>query len=82
MSTQPRIPSHANRREAVAGAPGFEIERRLMGYTYAKNGNAHNASPRYRYSLYLDGRLVDNSVAYQPLVKAATATGARAAYNA
>lgn len=70
MSTeQPRRPEHADKRESLTN--GYEIERRLMGYAYPKNGNLLNPTPQYRWNLYLDGKLVDGDRRRAPLVEEA-----------
>lgn len=40
----------------------YEIRRKQTGTAYARSGNAHNPTPRYRYDLYLDGKLIDSSL--------------------
>lgn len=69
MNMLPHKPEHANKRESVA--PGYEIERRLLRYSYAKNGNVGNPTPQYHWNLYLNGKLVDSGSRRTPLVKAA-----------
>jgi hypothetical protein len=66
--TTPLKPQHANKRNTVSGAPGYEIGRHLAGYAYPANGNVDNPTPRYRWNLYLDGRLVDSDERRTPLV--------------
>lgn len=36
----------------------FKIEKVIAGYAYAKNGNLHNPTPRVRYDIYRDGKLI------------------------
>lgn len=81
MSQPPNKPEHANKKTSVAGAPGFEIERRLMGYAYPANGNVHNPTPRYHWTLYLDGKPVDFASKRGTLLAAAKAPGARKDYS-
>lgn len=40
---------------------GFEIFRVETGRAYAVSGNAHNATKRYRYDLYVQGVRMDSS---------------------
>ena len=49
--------SDARIAESLA-AQGIRIERRLTDYAYAKNGNCHNPTPEYRYTVYFNGRPV------------------------
>lgn len=63
-------------RKAVPGADaGFETDRIIEGHAYPANGNVHNPAPRYRYRLYLDGKLVDSDPRYRKLVDAARTYG-------
>lgn len=80
--TAPPRPDHADRESSVAGAPGFAIRRVLTGYAYPQNGNVHNPTPRYRFSLLLDGRAVDSSHSDRELRRAAKAPNARRDYTA
>ena len=41
--------------------PGYEIRRKKAGEAYARSGNAHSPTPRYRYELYIDGKFADCS---------------------
>jgi hypothetical protein len=36
----------------------FEIRRVIVGYAYPKNGNVHKPTPRVRYDIYRDGKLI------------------------
>lgn len=73
---QPTQPAHADRTEPVAGADvRFTITRHLEGYAYPQNGNAHNPTPRYRWLLNLDGRLVDSGPRKSVLVRSAREVG-------
>jgi hypothetical protein len=65
----PRKPEHANKHEHVG--KGYMIERRLMGYSYPRNGNVHNATPQYHWVLYLNGKQVDSDPRRTPLRRAA-----------
>jgi hypothetical protein len=78
---QPLKPEHANRETAVAGAPGFTVKRWLAGYAYAVSGNAGNPTPRYTFTLHLDGRPVDQDPRERVLRNAAKAPGARKDYS-
>lgn len=75
-----RLPIGHETRTPVAGAPGFEIRRRVLGHAYARSGNAHNPTPRFSYTLWLDDVLVDSDAHHGALLKAAEAPDARAAY--
>jgi hypothetical protein len=68
-------PEHTNKEAPVAGAPGFTIFRSLVGYAYAANGNTHNPTPRYRWTLLCDGQMVDADDKRAPLVQAARLDG-------
>ncbi len=59
MNQTPRKPAHANKTQHLGN--GYEIARVLTGYAYAKNGNTHNATPKYRWDLFLDGTRGDSS---------------------
>ncbi len=68
---QPIRPEHADKVEPVAGADArFTIGRRLLSYAYPANGNVHNPTPRYVWTLYLDGRQVDWDSKKSELTKA------------
>ena len=67
----PIRPEHADRTTSVSGAVGFEVRRVLEGYAYPVNGNVHNPTPRYRWLLLLDGRMVDQDARRRELVRAA-----------
>lgn len=77
----PRQPEHANKITDVANAPGFQIERRLMGYAYARNGNVHNPTPRYWWILYLNGKRVDEGKYRNTLQQCARQPGAAKLYT-
>lgn len=77
---EPRQPAHADKTTPITGAPGFEIRRRLVGYAYARNGNAHNPTPSYQWHLLLNGRLVDRSYRRGTLVDAARRPNAAKLY--
>jgi hypothetical protein len=77
----PRKPEHANKVTDIARAPGFQTERRLMGYAYARNGNTHNPTPRYHWLLLLDGRRVDEASRCRVLIEAARQPDARKLYT-
>ena len=47
---------------------GYTLARRLVGYAYPRNGNLHNPTPRYRWNLCLNGKLVDSDSRRTPLV--------------
>ena len=36
----------------------FKIKKIIAGYAYAKNGNVQNPTPRVRYDIYRDNRLI------------------------
>jgi hypothetical protein len=71
MNINPRKPEHADKRGPVSSAPGYEIERRFVDYAYPRNGNVGNPTPRYRWNLYLDGKLVDMDTRRAILVQGA-----------
>ncbi len=77
--TTPIRPKHANKTEPVAGAdPRFTVTRFLAGYSYPANGNVHSPTPRYRWLLNLDGRLVDSAARKSDLVQSARESGVAA----
>ena len=76
----PNRPGHADYRKPVADAAGFELGRTLTGYACPEHGNLHNPTPRYTYTLWLDGRLVDSSPRAGALTAAARQPGAADAY--
>ena len=39
---------------------GIQIRRQVDGYAYPRTGNAHNPTPRYSWSVYRNGRLVES----------------------
>jgi hypothetical protein len=77
---QPLKADHANKTEPVAGTE-FEVRRVLAGYAYPVHGNLHNPTPRYRWHLLLDGRLVDHDERRSTLVAAAREPGAAERYR-
>jgi hypothetical protein len=82
MKMQPNRPGHADTDSPVAGAPGFTVYRRLVGYAYPQNGNVHNPTPRYVFELRLDGRMVDHAPRRGTLTAEARKPGARERYSA
>lgn len=36
---------------------GVKIIRHIHSYAYARNGNAHNPTPNYKWRVYLNGKL-------------------------
>lgn len=46
---------------AAARAMGITIEKKISGYAYPRNGNAHNPTPRYRWEVKLGDRLIDTA---------------------
>ena len=67
----------------IPGAdPRFTLTRWLEGFAYPANGNVHNATPRYRWLLKLDGKLVDQFASKRKLVEAARHPNAVSAYSA
>jgi hypothetical protein len=77
MATTPNRPEHANKTIPVPGAdPRFTITRYLAGYAYPANGNLHNPTPRYRWLLNVDGRIVDQATTKRDVVRAARENGA------
>jgi hypothetical protein len=75
----PIRPEHADKTESVVGAdPRFTITRHLVDYAYPANGNVHNPTPRYRWLLNLDGRMVDSDDRENVLVQAARQSGVAA----
>lgn len=64
-----RNPAHENTTKDIGN--GYTIERRLMGYSYPRNGNVHNATPRYMWLLRLEGVVVDRDSRYRVLRAAA-----------
>lgn len=61
----PRKPQHANKTHDLGN--GYLLSRVLCGYHTPRNGNAHNATPRYRWDLRMDGRIVDTDHHCKPL---------------
>lgn len=47
-----------SRRKVPAG---YRIERVVSGFAYARNGNAHNPTPTYRWEVFFEGELVGTS---------------------
>lgn len=82
MSIPPNRPEHADIVRSIPRADDrFTIKRVLDGYAYAANGNVHNPTPRYRWLLLLDGKLVDQHTRRGPLVEYARRPDAVAAYS-
>ena len=73
--TEPRNPKHANKTQDLGN--GYTIERRLMGYAYPRNGNVHNATPRYHWVLRLDGSMIASSNYRTPMVALARTDAGR-----
>lgn len=74
--TQPNRPEHSNRRSAIAGvSERLTIWRTLVGYSYPANGNVHNPTPRFHYSLQVDGVTVDRDSRERVLRTAAKENG-------
>lgn len=67
---------HGDTIKAIPGAdPRFQIKRTLDGYAYAANANVPNPTPRYWWTLLLDGEPVDQDSRRTPLVDAARIHG-------
>lgn len=63
--------AHANKVQDLGN--GYTLTRTLQDYAYPRNGNTHNATPRYYWSLFLNGKRVDGDSRQRPLVAAARA---------
>lgn len=57
----------------AAKAMGIIIERKISGYAYPRNGNAHNPTPKYRYEAVLNGKLIDTSYRARGAIESANA---------
>lgn len=41
---------------------GVQIIRHTHSYAYARNGNAHNPTPKYHWRVFFDGKLADEKL--------------------
>jgi hypothetical protein len=46
------------RLNAAEKAAGYEVNRLVSGYAYARNGNTHNPTPRYTWQVMFKGRQI------------------------
>lgn len=51
--------------------PGFRMDRVVSGFAYARNGNSHNPTPRYRWDVFHGDTLVGTQYTEQAGVELA-----------